>query len=80
MLSYGVFDAKNRLTGLLDQVEAGEEIVITRRGHPVARLVPIDAGFDRVRARRVADGLRAASRGQTLDGLPIAALVAEGRR
>ena len=76
----GASAAKTHLPSLLAQVEKGAEIVITRRGHPVARLVPIDAGFDRVRARRVADGLRAASRGQTLDGLPIAALVAEGRR
>lgn len=35
-----VFDAKNRLSALLDQVERGEEITITRRGRPVARLVP----------------------------------------
>ncbi|KOX40278.1 prevent-host-death family protein [Methylobacterium brachiatum] len=35
-----VFDAKNRLSALLDQVERGHEIVITRRGKAVARLVP----------------------------------------
>lgn len=33
-------DAKTHLSRLLDQVEAGEEVVITRRGKPVARLVP----------------------------------------
>jgi prevent-host-death family protein len=36
------FDAKNRLGRLLDRVAAGEELVITRHGQPVARLVPID--------------------------------------
>jgi len=35
------FDAKNRLGSLLDRVAAGEELVITRHGQPVARLVPI---------------------------------------
>jgi|SRR5579862_459736 prevent-host-death family protein len=36
----GAFDAKNTLGTLLDRVEQGEEIVITRHGKPVARLVP----------------------------------------
>jgi prevent-host-death family protein len=33
-------DAKARLSELLDKVEKGETVVITRRGRPVARLVP----------------------------------------
>lgn len=36
------FDAKNRLGRLLDRVVAGEELVITRHGEPVAKLIPID--------------------------------------
>ncbi|MDP2310856.1 MAG: type II toxin-antitoxin system prevent-host-death family antitoxin [Pseudomonadota bacterium] len=35
-----VYDAKTHLSRLLDAVEAGEEVVITRNGKPVARLVP----------------------------------------
>jgi len=35
-----VADAKSRFSSLLAEVEAGEEVVITRRGRPVARLVP----------------------------------------
>ncbi len=35
-----VADAKARLSEILDRVEAGEEVVITRRGKPVARLTP----------------------------------------
>ncbi len=34
-------EAKTHLSHLLDQVAAGEEIVITRRGHPVARISPV---------------------------------------
>jgi len=55
----GAFEAKNTLGGLLDRVEQGEEIVITRHGKAVARLVPnaatdkseAHAAFERIRAR-----------------------------
>ncbi len=36
-----VYEAKARLSQLLQQVEAGDEIVIARHGRPVARLVPL---------------------------------------
>lgn len=36
-----VYDAKTHLSRLLDAVEAGEEVVITRAGRPVARLVAV---------------------------------------
>ena len=48
MREVGAFEAKNRLGALLDQVERGEQIVITRRGKPVAMLLP--PGPDFVRA------------------------------
>lgn len=35
-----VYEAKSQLSKLLEQVEAGDEIVIARNGKPVARLVP----------------------------------------
>lgn len=40
-LSVPVAEAKARLSDLLRQAEAGQEIVITRNGEPVARLVPV---------------------------------------
>lgn len=42
----GSFDAKNRLSELLTKAERGEEIIITRRGKPVAKLVPFNAKHD----------------------------------
>ena len=78
--SVGVFEAKNRLTALLDEVEEGHEVLITRRGKPIARLVPANPGFDRARARQAADSLLRASKGLTLGGLSITELVGEGRR
>jgi prevent-host-death family protein len=35
----GIFEAKTQLSALVDEVEKGQEIVITRHGKPVARLV-----------------------------------------
>lgn len=40
--SVGVHEAKTHLSRLLDDVAAGEDVVITRRGRQVARLVPAD--------------------------------------
>lgn len=57
----------------------GGEVTITKRGVPVARLVPVTPLFDRERARRAAAGLLEASRGARLDGLTIKELVDEGR-
>jgi prevent-host-death family protein len=79
MHTVGVFEAKNRLTALIDEVEGGGEVIITRRGKPVARLAPIETGFDRAKALRAAAGLRAASRGQTLGGIGLKDLINEGR-
>jgi prevent-host-death family protein len=79
MREVGAFEAKNRLGALLDRVERGEEIVITRRGKPVAKLVPANAEFDRTKARRAVAGLIEASRGVTLGGLRIKDLIDEGR-
>ena len=79
MHEVGAFEAKNKLGTLLDWVERGEEVLITRRGKAVARLVPAGPGFDRAKARRAADGLLEIRRGITLGGLKIKDLVKEGR-
>ena len=76
----GVFEAKNRLTSLLDEVQQGQEVMITRHGKPVARLVPAEAGFDRARARRAIDGLKDAGKGLSLGGASIRDLIDDGRK
>ena len=67
MSSIGAFEAKTHLAELLDRVERGEELVITRRGRAVARLVPPE-GNTESRASAAADRLRALRRGVTLGG------------
>jgi len=46
MREVGAFDAKNNFGNLLNAVEQGEEIVITRHGKPIARLVPNEGRID----------------------------------
>jgi prevent-host-death family protein len=79
MLEVGAFDAKNRLSELLDKVEAGEEVVITRRGKPVARHVP-PLVHDREQARQAADRILERSKTMALGELRIRDLIEEGRR
>ncbi len=58
MAEVGAFEAKNKLSALLDRVEQGEEIVITRHGRPVARLVPTDRGIDRAQVEAALQRMR----------------------
>jgi prevent-host-death family protein len=79
MREVGAFEAKTKFGQLLDQVEHGEEIVITRHGRPVARLTSVEPGFARERARRAVAGILETSKGVTLGGLKIKDLINEGR-
>lgn len=58
----GAFEAKNTLGSLLDRAERGEEIVITRHGKPVARLVPHAPKIDREQTQAAFDRLRERAR------------------
>lgn len=40
-MKIGTFEAKNKLSALLDRVVQGETIQITRRGKPIAELKPV---------------------------------------
>lgn len=64
MPEIGAFEAKNTLGTLLDRVERGEEIVITRHGKAVARLVPNTRRIDQEQARTALERIR--QRAQTL--------------
>jgi prevent-host-death family protein len=78
-----LFDAKNRLSGLVDRVEAGQEVTITRRGKPVARLVPIIPEVNRARdavAKLHALRESIAARGESFTRDELKAYREEGRR
>jgi prevent-host-death family protein len=56
--SVGAFEAKTHFSALLDRAEKGEEITITRRGRPVARIVPVQPAHDVEAARKVVARMR----------------------
>lgn len=79
MLTVGAFEAKTHFARLLQRVSRGEQVVITRHGTPVARLIPA-TGTDRERVRETIDRLKTFARGQTLNGLSVRELRDAGRR
>lgn len=44
---FNIHDAKANLSRIIDRVEHGEEIIISRAGAPVAKVVPLTRGVDR---------------------------------
>ncbi|MCL4697311.1 MAG: type II toxin-antitoxin system prevent-host-death family antitoxin [Burkholderiaceae bacterium] len=81
MTEVALYDAKNRLSELIDRVLRGEVIAITRRGKVVARLAPPEDEATRQRsAQDAVDRLQAASRGVSLGGLSCRDLPRAGRR
>ena len=60
MANYGVAEAKNKFTHLLDRVEEGEHVVITRHGKPIAELRPVQSlSWEERKARMLAISDRA---------------------
>lgn len=78
MRSIGSGRARTHLYRLLDEVADGDPITITKRGAPVARLVPIGDGGSSV--DDLLDRMRAFRKGNRLDGLSIRELIDEGRK
>ena len=58
MTTVGSFEAKTKLAELLDKVEAGETVTITRRGKAVAQLVPVKAVDEKERQRALIDEIK----------------------
>jgi prevent-host-death family protein len=79
MLTVGAFEAKTHLSSLLERVERGEEVLITRHGKAIARLVPADV-TDRARVDEAIAALKRLRAGSSLGGLPWKELRDEGRR
>ena len=78
MKQIGVYEAKTQLPRLLDEVERGKSVTITRHGRPVARLVPV--GGRRRSVRDTIEAIEEFRQRHTLGGLTIRELIEEGRR
>ena len=79
MITVGSYEAKTRLSALLDKVEQGEKVTITRHGVPVAVMEPVGAP-DRAKVRQTIDKIRRHREGKSLGGITIRELIEEGRR
>jgi prevent-host-death family protein len=84
-MEVGVRELRNNLSRYLERVRSGEEVVVTDRGHAIARVLPI--GGERVLDRLVAEGVVSpAARPKRRAGRPIKTrgsasdLVADQRR
>lgn len=69
-ISIGACEAKAKLSELLDKVERGEQVVITRHGKPIARLVP-EGGHDVAKALAAVEGLLAIGRELAARGVQV---------
>lgn len=84
MKQVGIFEAKTHLSSLLDEVEKGSEVTITRHGKAVAKLVQIQAELseEEIAKRRAAiKRLRAMAkkRGMSVSHEEIKSWIEEGR-
>ncbi|MGH9642059.1 MAG: type II toxin-antitoxin system Phd/YefM family antitoxin [Terriglobales bacterium] len=76
----GAYEAKTHLSELLEKVEAGAEITITKHGAPVAKLVPVKKEARKEERVAAIDRIQNLAAGLSLGGLKVKDLVREGRR
>ena len=79
MQTLGAFQVKTHFSSLLDQVEKGEQIVITKHGYPVAKLIPIHPNTQELASEAV-QRLKEFAKTNKLEGLDWKSLRDEGRR
>jgi prevent-host-death family protein len=63
-----VSEAKGQLTDLVRRAEAGEEILLTRHGHPTVRLTPVQAAPDAQARRALMEAIQAKAAGKATPG------------
>ena len=82
-ITVGSFEAKTKLAELLDKVEAGESVTITRRGKAVAVMIAVKADDESERMRALIEEIKRTrvGRGKPAGpGTTIAELIKAGRR
>jgi len=76
----GAFEAKTKFSALLDRVEKGEEIVITRKGHAVAKLIRFEHEPTVTERRAAIERISRLADKHTLNGVSWKALRDGGRK
>lgn len=80
MITVGIFEAKSSLGQLVQRAAAGEVVILTRRGKPVAELRAPQADIGHENTVQVIEALRKFRRANRVGAFDIGKLVAEGRR
>lgn len=80
MSGVGAYEAKTHLAQLLDRVERGERITITRHGRPVAELIPVTGTSDLTAAQAVRELMAFRAEHSLGPDLTVRDLIVEGRR
>jgi prevent-host-death family protein len=75
----GMFEAKTHFSALVEEVQNGGEIEITKRGKTVARIVTSEPTKDRADVKKAIEELIELRKGVTLGDLKIKDLIEEGR-
>jgi prevent-host-death family protein len=75
----GAYEAKAHFSELLERVENGQEITITRHGTPVAKLMPVKKAVTPEERAAAIREWREVSKSLTLGDLKIRDLISEGR-
>jgi prevent-host-death family protein len=79
MLRVGAYEAKTRLSQLIDEAAKGQEIIITKHGVPVAALIPV-AGTRQRDPQAAIAAIKDFRRERRLAGLSIRKMIEEGRQ
>lgn len=80
METVGTFEAKTHLSELLDRVEQGESVTISRHGKPAAVLAPVAPRAPRRTHAEIVAGLRSLRQHVRPDAMSIRAMIEQGRR
>jgi prevent-host-death family protein len=78
-MEIGAFEAKTHLSSLLDRVEKGERITITRHGVPAAMLVPVAEAPRKLSHQEIVEGMRALRKRVKPGKMSVREMVNEGR-
>lgn len=71
-MKVSVTEAKGQLTELVRRAESGDEVILTRHGHPAVRLVRINAMPDRKSRRALLESIRASTAAKATSGASAA--------
>lgn len=80
MALVGAFEAKTRLSALLDRVSRGEKITITRHGVPAAMLVPVEEIKTKLTHKEIVEGMRKLRKQVGRGKINLSEIIEEGRR